>query len=86
MKLIINIDENIYRVLLASEILDETEYAVKNGTPIPDNATNGDILEMLFPNAKIHCCETLDTAVMKSDANISIDWWNAPYQYQKGGK
>lgn len=45
---------------------------IKNGTPIPGNATNGDVIKALFPNE--HDFET----------DFDEDWWNAPYQ--KGGK
>ena len=46
--------------------------AVANGTPISDNATNGDVIKALFPNE--HDFET----------DFDEYWWNAPYQ--KDGK
>ena len=48
------------------------ESIIANGTPIPDNATNGDVIMTLFPNE--HDFET----------DFDEHWWNAPYQ--KGGK
>ena len=42
--------------------------AIKNGTILPDNATNGDVIEAMFPNE--HDFET----------DFDEDWWNAPYQ------
>lgn len=66
--------------------------AIENGTPIPDNATNGDMIKAIFPNIQIS-----DSEVMKNvytgipygeliGANIDCmrEWWNSPYQ--KGGK
>lgn len=84
MKLLIEIPKEIYK---ASKIID-IQYedvvqipfeVIANGTPIPDNATNGDIMQMMFPNADIEIHIT-GSYVMTFD----LDWWNAPYQ--KGGK
>ena len=64
--------------------------AVLNGTPIPDNATNGDVIKVMFPNAKIVKTDKevfLYTGTREKDKDIQIfdtDWWNEPYQ--KGGK
>jgi len=55
-----------------SKMLDATIY---NGTPIPDNATNGDVIKAMFPN---------DNTVKVMEVRMKSDWWNAPYQ--KGGK
>jgi hypothetical protein len=51
---------------------DEIVRMIQNGTPIPDNATNGDVINALFPNE--HDFET----------DFDEEWWNAPYR--KGGK
>ena len=53
MKLIIDIDEDVYKKIVADKyaIYDKMFYSIKNGTPIPDNATNGQIIQTLFkPN------------------------------------
>ena len=53
MKLIIDIDSEVYKGLViegdiyanyAKDLID----SIKNGTPIPDNATNDDVLKALF--------------------------------------
>ena len=67
---------------------DQIVEMIANGTPIPDNATNGDVIKAMFPNIQIS-----DSEVMKNvytgipygeliGANIDCmrDWWNAPYQ------
>ena len=99
MKLIIDINENVYTRLFDNGIQDneiatddicEMARALRLGTPIPDNATNGDVIKAMFPNAKI--VETdrevfLYTGAREKDEDIQIfdiEWWNAPYQ--KGGK
>ena len=45
MKLIIDIDEDVYKKIVADKyaIYDKMFYSIKNGTPIPDNATVCDI-------------------------------------------
>lgn len=49
---------------------DEIVRMIQNGIPIPDNATNGEVLKALFPNE--HDFET----------DFDADWWNAPYQQE----
>ena len=59
--------------------------AIANGTPIPDNATNGDMIKALFPNTKIeHQGGIIRFIVDCWSFQIADDWWNA--LYQKGGK
>lgn len=45
MKLIIDIDEDVYKKIVADKyaIYDKMFYSIKKGTPIPDNATVCDI-------------------------------------------
>lgn len=57
---------------------------IANGIPIPDNATNGDVIKAMFTNSEY---EILDNTVITEIDNglwFTLDWWNAPYQ--KGGK
>ena len=80
MKLIINIpnelaekghwytDEEMWTVIKAAQ----------NGTPIPDNATNADVIRTLFPDG------IPKDIVWTLQGDKGADWWNAPYQ--KGGK
>lgn len=72
---------------------DEIVRAIANGTPIPDNATNGDIVQMIFPyysyERNDYVQSTEDYIVdsmecMEHDLYFAYDWWNAPYH--KGGK
>ena len=76
MKLIIDIDEYDYSTIVNDEryMPLDISVAIKNGAPIPDNATNGDMIKTIFDpetslGIRIHCAHF---------------WWNAPYQ--KGGK
>jgi len=74
MKLIIDIDENDYENMKNGYVPStfNTFSAIKNGTPIPDNATNGDVIKAMFPNEN------------DFETDFDAEWWNAPYQ--KGGK
>ena len=75
MKLIIDIPEEIYK---ASKIIDVQDVdvvqipleVIANGTPIPDNATNGDVFKTVFPKG--------------ADLLFGVNWWYEPYQ--KGSK
>lgn len=51
---------------------------IANGTPIPDNATNGDVVKAMFPNELL----TSITSTLWWGDNMSFnkDWWNAPYK------
>ena len=89
MKLIIDIPEEDYKGIchLNNEQLRmlpvevaETLIRIANGTPIPDNATNGQIIQTLF---KPNRAERTDDVIVEN-YDFSKEWWNA--QYQKGGK
>ena len=78
MKVLIDIPEDIY-----NHIIVDSEYftpnlvkAFRNGTPIPDNATNGDVVNTVFSNTFDNFCERTTWEWYR--------WWNSPYQ--KGGK
>lgn len=52
-----------------------------NAIPIPENATNGDVIKAMFPTAKFYCAERLQTAGMpRRNADFDVDWWNAKYK------
>jgi len=80
MKLIIDIPDEIYRHAKYGSEDSNDEWnamrAIANGTPIPDNATVGEVFCMLACKEPI--CETA------SYYTIDKNLWNAPYQ--KGGK
>lgn len=70
MKLIIDIADFVYD----SVAFGETDYkehicnAIRNGTPFPDNATNKQVVDIMFPDG----------------LGISdFYWWNAPYKADK---
>jgi hypothetical protein len=81
MKLIINIDEEDHHRIASGFGQEEDalllEKIFKNGTPIPDNATNREVIKAIFPD----CDETGVQYELTKNCNR---WLNKPYQ--KGGK
>jgi len=57
---------------------------IQNGTPIPDNATNGDVIMAMFPNVNVYEHNGGATYSVNNEYNFNATWWNSPYQ--KGGK
>lgn len=87
MKLIIDIPDgcDVTKIQNGSVASKQVLNAVKNGTPIPDNATNGDVIKAMFPNGTTAKFATFMRFIDGEHYfNCSDDWWNAPYQ--KGGK
>ena len=65
------------------------ELLILNGTPIPDNATNGEVIKTIFPYGKYS--EYFADVEMKTEENdtrfksvFDRDWWDAPYQKGDG--
>ena len=57
---------------------------VLNGTPIPDNATNGDVIKAMFPEGEYRANQPIAKFAIDGWCyEFVYDWWNAPYQ--KGG-
>ena len=59
-----------------------------NGTVLPDNPTNGDMIKTMVPNCDfiefIHDINVYpDNTRQKVIGNFDRDWWNSPY---KGGQ
>lgn len=92
MKLIIDIPEEVkhkvyaYGLSLSPSDKEQLIKAIMNGTSIPDNATNGDVIKSMFPDIE-EIEDRMDEVVAKalgSYRSINKNWWNA--SYQKGGK
>ena len=88
MKLIIDISKEVYKNIQkrSAEIQAEgfsLENSVLNGTPIPEDATNGDVIKAMFPNAKI--IKMFGFKLFQYYKNVRFDdaWWNTPYKGEK---
>jgi hypothetical protein len=62
----------------------------RNGTPIPDNATNGDVIKAIFPNTEVDDYDygkdpVIDVYGIDNTEYITLrkDWWNALYQSER---
>ena len=86
MRLIIDLPKRVYDVTKTmgnvidadNEIVAE---AIANGTSIPDNATNGQVIQTLFKPNRV---ERANDDVIVANYDFNEEWWNSPYQ--KGGK
>lgn len=74
MKVLIEIDEKFYQWVKMCGIMP----FITQGKVIPDNATNGDVINTLFSDIGI-----TQTDPYTGIIEIDLDWWNAPY---KGGE
>lgn len=89
-----NPDENgngYHHKCLIDMEFDENETYIENlknrSIILPDNATNGDVIKIMFPNSKtwevtrddVHCAyiEFKDICEIKS---FPLSWWYAPYK------
>ena len=83
MKLIIDIPEEIYESQRYAQYFGAWSVVLQkhfeNGTPIPDNATNGDVIKALFKPKWIRRMDD----VIREEYEFDADWWHEPYQ--KGG-
>jgi len=92
MQLVIDIPEVAYETCKAVKNVENEQDnfadlmldAIANGTPIPDNATNGDVLISLYPNLKYTIQNGRVVTTIGVASSFDLDWWNSPYQ--KGGK
>ena len=62
--------------------LYEARKLLKNAIPIPDNATNGDVIKAMFPTYDIEIEGNYVTCWIDEYKWIGFngDWWNAPYK------
>ena len=101
MKVIIDIDDDKLKLIrkqglednfiLANIVTKAIRSAIRRKAVFPDNATNGDVIKTMFPNAYFEEYEDEIRHVIIMWDNIEdvewsntfdFDWWNAPY---KGG-
>lgn len=88
MKVIVDIPEELYKAykgkspMLGDAGMDMITQSIANGIQLPDNATNGDIIDVIFQSVDFF----QDGAWMQiSFDNMTysfcpVKWWNAPYK------
>lgn len=55
------------------------------GTPLPKDATNGDVLKMLFPPSVYYGDDEKHIVLLTKDCELTCynnEWWNAPYKVE----
>ena len=93
MQIVIDIPEEIYENInnhsgmayAVEDYLHEVEWAIKKGTSLPDNATNGDVIKTLFPFVTKHISHSenniyIDAPIQATVLAFDRYWWNAPYK------
>lgn len=80
MQIVIDIPDLTYESIMKSKVLkDVGADFIRNGKPLPDNATNGDVIKALFPKVPIKIFKSMTTVTFGS-TQFDLDWWNAPYK------
>ena len=96
-KIVIEIDEKLKHALdrfegswardtVCSNALDIAK-AIKEGVPLPQNATNGDVIKAMFPDISLGYPSDCDSVLLKKTKDgrtafggIDPKWMNAPYK------
>lgn len=70
----------IYRKYAVRQLIKSRP--VVNAIPIPEGATNGDVLKAVFPKAIIvDVGRAVNVEFSEDEENwFDLDWWNAPYK------
>ena len=91
MRIMIDIPDDEYKVIKRyADIAPNKTYplamSILNGKVLPDNATNGDVIKMMFPtmdistNGKFGKEGTVFVHHKEHIIIFDLDWWNAPYR------
>lgn len=92
MKLIIDIPEERSKWIKEHKGLPDFQTATMlndaavNGTPLPENPTNGDMFKALFPNyiyAGVNVLYENEHGMSVLLHDVNYNWWIAPYQNEK---
>lgn len=75
MQAVIEIPKFVYDMTKAQKKVIDADVeivgkAIVEGSVLPDNATNGDVVKALFPNIDKNFSNVIDIKL----------WWNAPYK------
>ena len=66
--------------------ISEGRYEEVNAIEIPENATNGDVIKLLFPQIEVKTVNLLvevfylDSNDRDTETDFYANWWNAPYK------
>ena len=65
-----------YNTSTSCKVIDESP--IVNAIPIPEGATNGDMIKAMFPQGT--CTEYGFLIKGSFNSEVSVDWWDAPYR------
>ena len=81
-------DVSLCLIKNGSPMCDILLNCIKDGYFIPDDITNGGLVQIMFPNGDLHDYDYYDGYVIYElnymDMKFDKDWWYAPYK--KGGQ
>ena len=93
MKLMIDISDSTYEAIMARDwknagwLFGEELKAIHDGTPIPENTTNGDMIQALFPDEEFtvkdyYQGEQSIVVICNKDNSMEFEpiWWRSPYK------
>lgn len=86
MKILVNMNDDSYRALchglMTMSDVENVNDSIKHGILLPNNATNGDVLCLMFPNMHYTLSEKSQRVVTTIGiaSSFDIDWWNSPYK------
>ena len=92
MKVVIELSEKNYKSVMLTQnrpIGQRLPYGlsdtIKNGTILPDNSTNGDMIRAIFPDASFEKYATNNNLkpvaiIMNGIIEFDMEWWDTPYE------
>ena len=69
--------EYLNKLVANGDILGHYERLLVNGTPLHENATNGDVIKAMFPYSRY---EKVCSVMYSVHGIFALDWWNAQYK------
>lgn len=90
MQIVIDIPKSLYKdikeaysINIGEKYIGKIIKAIINGTVLPENPTNGDMIVALFPVEIKYIFEELNVIVIILNGKcktFDLAWWNAPYK------
>lgn len=93
-KILIDLSPDVFtRLFDADGYISEKDaqamgYAIRDGIVLPENPTNGDVIKIMFPDAKSKrnlAPDILYFGRSRTMIRYTNKWWNAPYKPESEG-
>ena len=74
--------EEVIKVNDCGENIGDYDISIHNAIIVPENATNGEVLKMIFPKLEIRDRggDFITYTLNGVGGDIERKWWNAPYK------